>query len=529
MKIRNFNIIKGLLILMFISASCGESDELQLIEPDHRVVYTSEMDFDNTVEVFNSITFGDVSAGVVERTWTFPEGVVDIVGSEVDVTSKEDIVKAIFNVAGDHEVKLNQVYKGNVYVGDKQLNTKVVDTTIVVRVLTPISAEIKAYFINKDGSLGAELNLADDAKNEVTASGSVRFMHSHVGEPTNIFWDFKGGDPATLNVPDEEVDVKYKRMGIYDLQYIASRARPYGGDTISFKNLINVIPSTEPVDLEKVTDRNGKIALVYSREMDPTTINPNDFKIVLEHDGQMLSGNISETGVDPNEGNIVLLTLDSGLFNDDKVTISYVPGNLATLDLVKADAITDQKLEFDTFNILPDTSFDYSIEKSDISQWPYLWWGGVWGEFEHSISSANTFHGSKSLFINFKPQGGMILGHKDNLGNDALVQLKGGRTYELGMWIYVTEPFFTPGSYPLSSDVFLSDVRFYPTNWAFEAIPVTFNEEFPVGEWVYSSGYFTPAADMEVGFFIRGYNGGSDKNLKFYMDKISIAEVKLRP
>ncbi|MFD1315211.1 hypothetical protein [Namhaeicola litoreus] len=526
MKVRNFNILNWLFIMALIPAACGEEDDLKLIEPDHRVVYTSEMDFDNTVEINNSITFGDISPGVVERTWTFPEGVVDIVGSDSDITSNDDIVKAIFNVVGDHEVKLNQVFKGNVYVGTKNLNTKVIDTTIVVRVLSPISASIKAFSLNKDGSVGTELNMADNAENEITASRSVRFSFTSEGEPEVFDWTFEGGDPATIESADP-VDVKYKRMGIYDVSFIASRQRPFGGDTIHFDNLIKVIPSTEPVDLEKVSDREGDIGLVFSREMDPTTLNPVNFEVSIENNGNVFSPVISKVTVDENEGNIVRIALvGEQIYNDDIIKVSYTPGSLSTLDGVQADGFTDQQLIFNKINILDTSSdYDYSFENSTASNWPYMWWGGIWGEYDLQISSAKAQHGSKSAYIEFRPNGGMIIGHTNTAGDQITFPVEAGKTYEIGLWVYVED---LGENDPAG---FAPDIRFFwfpDTDWGVGGNP-TFSSDFSTGKWVYSSTFVQFSASGDKTFQIRGYNEANPKRLKFYMDNLSVSLAKLRP
>lgn len=524
------NFKKLYLYVGFITAALSfnacDNNEETFIEPNHRVVYTSEMDFDNKINVNEFLDFGDISAGVASRTWTFPEGVVDIAGSDNNLTATDDIVKAYFNKAGQYDVKLNQVFKGDAWVGT-ELRGKELDTTIMVTVLGPVSASINANLINDDGSLGAALNLSDMAENEVTASKSVRFTYSADGEPENFTWNLEGGDPTDVTDAAVETDVKYKKMGTYDLTFIASRERPYGGDTIHLKDVIKVIASTDPVDLEQVTNQDGKIALVFSREMDGSTLNKGDFTISIESGGTPLDNTISKATIDPVEGNIVLLEMASGqIYNNDVITVSYTPGFLATLDAVQATAFMDVPLVFTKVNILDVASdYDHSFENSTATNWPYMWWGGVWAEYDLEISDVRAQDGSKSAYIEFRPNGGMIIGHKNNAGDQITFPAEAGKDYEIGLWVFVED---LGNNDPAGFD---PDIRFFwwpDTNWAVGGNP-TFTSDFKTGEWVYSSTFVQFNETGDKTFQIRGYNEANPETLKFYMDNLSVSEVSLRP
>lgn len=525
----NFKKIKTYIwfiaVALFINACSDDSNELSLTEPNHRVVYTSQMDFENKINVNGEIDFGDISAGVASRTWTFPEGVVDIVGSDDDINSSKDIVKTIFNTVGEHSVHLNQVYKGDAFVGS-ELRGKELDTTIIVTVLGPVAATINANFINDDGSLGAALNIADMAENEVTASKSVRFTYSTDGAPEVFSWNFEGGDPTEVTPAPIETDVKYKKMGTYDVQFIASRARPYGGDTIYLKDFIKVIASTDPVDLEKVTDKDGKIALVFSREMDASTLNKENFSITIENGG-VITPTIKKATVDATEGNIILLELDNeAIYNNDVIKVSYTPGVLATLDAVNATSFTDEVLEFTKINILDvDSDYDYSFENSAASNWPYLWWGAPWDKYSLEISTTRAKEGNSSAYIELEPAGGMIMGHKDASGAFVTFPVTAGVSYEIGVWVYVED---LGTNDPTGFD---PDIRFFwgpGTNWAVGGNP-TFTSDFKTGEWVYSSTFVKFNLTGQTQFMIRGYNVANAETLKFYMDEISLSEASLRP
>ena len=53
-----------------------------------------------------------------------------------------------------------------------------------------------------------------------------------------------------MNAINEIVEIKYKRLGNYDLGFEASRPKPFGRSAIELTNYLKVIPSTKPVLIE---------------------------------------------------------------------------------------------------------------------------------------------------------------------------------------------------------------------------------------------------------------------------------------
>ncbi|MEM6698915.1 MAG: hypothetical protein AAF599_10995, partial [Bacteroidota bacterium] len=235
---------------LVILLGCGK-DELELKETSHRVIFTSEIDFENTIEINGRIDCGDVSSGVESRLWTFREGVVDILESENDVTSTESVVKTVFTEVGEFPVRLQQTFKEDAFSGTMQLGRDL-DTTILVTVLDTIVANIEAFYINEDGTAGEPLVLNDLANNEIFAARSVRYVYTGTGDPESITWITPGAAPAfsTTNTNTGlSIDVRYRFLGDYDVTVIPFRPRPNGRDTIAFQNFITVLPSTDPVNV----------------------------------------------------------------------------------------------------------------------------------------------------------------------------------------------------------------------------------------------------------------------------------------
>lgn len=524
MKKNNFNIFKIIVLSIIAFASCSK-DDLLVNEPSHRVIFTSEMDYENTVQVNGAISFGDVSAGVESRTWTFPEGVVDIEGSDDDVTSTEATVKAIFLEVGQFNVELNQVFKEDAFV-EETLRGKTLDTTIVVTVVDSMQPAIQAFYLNDDGSLGAELVLEDNAENEIPASQSIQFFYTGEGSPETVTWTLEGGSPSWAASPELEIEAKYRFLGTFDVAVAGYRQRPFGFDTLRYENLIKVIPSTDPVVIEEVTDRNGKIALVFNREIDPATIDPSEFSVSIENGTLMATPAFASVETAPNEGFIVLIELDGeSIYNDDIIKVSYIGNTLYSLDGVQADPFTDELLFFQKENILAtQTDIDYSFENTTLINYPYLGWGDPYDKYTNSIETGLAQDGSQCMKVVMDPNGGMIIGTVDDNGASITFPVVTGQTYEIGVWAYA-EDLGDPnvGLAP--------DLRFYwqpDIDFGIGPNP-EFNSNFPLNEWVYSRAFVEFTTNDPKTFQIRGFNASNPQSLTFYFDNFSLAKVTLRP
>ncbi|WP_298502939.1 hypothetical protein [uncultured Maribacter sp.] len=526
-----------LFVMSLLFVACEEQEELNLTDVNHRVIVTSEQDFANTINVGGDIDLGDISRGVESRTWTLPIN-GSIISGGTGQTSSENVIKAVFNKAGVYDVVLNQKFKGNVFRNEDSTtpsDTRELDTTIVVTVIDSITSVLKAHRINPDGSIGAEINLADDAEHELEASNSIRLSYTAIGEPQNINWSSEGGKPKLINQKDTEdfVDMRFNKLGSWDLQYIADRFRPTDADTLFFENVIKVIPSPAPVTLDRVAEREGKINLEFSREIDDATVNAANFTVRIENNTDemnpiVLNPTVSLASVDNDEATIVILEIDGAqIYNDDQVYISYTPGVLSTVDGKESEAITDALLTDFTplTNIYPETEYDYGFEVRNVEDFPFLGWQGPWGDFDLAIEFDKVRSGAKSLKVSLRPNGGMIV--QQNSGGSAVTfTLKAGTTYEFGYWMYIESDLTA-----LPTDTQSADIQVYPSDWGGPNLaPTTFTSDMATGEWVYHKQVFTNGGpDREVTWLLRGFNEFHDNALVFYWDDFFLAEVPVRP
>jgi hypothetical protein len=527
MKKINFKILQiFILAVIILVAGCKKNDLLiDVNEPSHRVIFTSEMDFENTIEINTTMSFGDISAGVKSREWTFPNDGVDIVDADNDQTSTEARVTALFTKVGQFEVKLHQVFDEDVFADGALQGATEMDTIILVTVLDEIEVSVVANYLNADGTLGAELNIADMAKNPIPASESVRFTFNGLGEPEFIRWNMDGGSPGTYVGRETTLDVKYKFLGTFDLEVIGTRSRPFGGDTLLLTDFIEVQPSTAPVVVDRLTDKDGNIAIEFNREVDPATLNASDFSVTIQNDFTVMPSFNSVT-IDADEGNIVVIELaGEDIYNDDTIKVTY-QGSLFSLDGIQADNFVDQELVFNKVNIFEmNSSVDYSFENSTDLNWPSAGWADPFDYYDIAISSDQAYDGLNSMLVNLPANESMAINHVDQNGDRVTFPVSTTKTYEMGVWVYV-EALGDP-SVGLSPDL-----RIYwdpDIDFGIGGNP-SFGVDFPLNEWIYSKAFVTfAAATGPQTPVLRAFNGSNPQAIKYYVDNMSLSEVTLRP
>ncbi|UXX77846.1 hypothetical protein N7E81_10750 [Reichenbachiella carrageenanivorans] len=508
------NILKNIMaatLLIWVVSACDDEYEAPNAGAKHSVVYSAEQSTGNQVQVYGTISFGDASAGILSREWSVEEGVGYIISDDSASTSDMSNIKVIFTEGGTQEVKLHQEFDGDFYVGTNVLNSSY-DTIISVTVLDYIKASIKANLLNDDGSLGAELTLSNGAKNQVTASKSVRFTYVSEGGPQQLDWAFDGGTPATVTYTSAQIvdgtadntDVQYKRMGTYGVQFIASRPRPFGADTVSFTDFIEVIGSTEPVTLDAVTEADDVIALDFSREMDASTIVTTDFSVVIVNGATTINPVVASAALDPDQGNVILVTLeDEMLYNSDDVTVTYTPGALSTLDGVAASAFSE-KVDFGASNVL---ALGGGMETGN---WSQVNWNGP--AITTQVAEIVTdFSRTGDASLHFKAADGQFAEAINN--TDAFAAIEDGKTYRLSYWIYVTSATGTGANNQVG--------LFLPNNWADQAQTAPYT--VTMNQWVYVSLEFSGKSTSTY-MYARVLDGA-----ELWVDDIELVAIEARP
>ncbi|MFY0600678.1 MAG: hypothetical protein JXR03_13480 [Cyclobacteriaceae bacterium] len=357
--LRNICLLIGIVIIY----SCSNDYELPGVQPNHFVVYLSEEFFENTIEVGTHVDFADVSQGVVSRTWSFPEGVVEINGQSVTTTS-ENRFRADFMKIGTFEVSLTQEYKGDAWIETEQVGA-VIDTTYTIEVIDSITAsfesEVLDYLLEPQGAI----TITDNGESEIEAGSSITYFVTSTGEPGSNTWYFEGGTPEVYEPTNQDnadtVTILYKSLGTYDIELISSRFRPRGSDTLSFTNAIKTIPSTAPILVSEASrvDRST-ISIAFSREIDTPPVGVGSkFDVTIRNNGTVINPSVASVRVDGTDATIVYLDIaDEMLYSSDTITFDYTP--TGDNDLVSLDFYTLDSFE----EISVDPNYDFMFDPS---------------------------------------------------------------------------------------------------------------------------------------------------------------------
>lgn len=515
MKKNIIKLIMGIFAFSLIFMVACDDNEINY-PVDHAYITTSFGNTANTIQVNGTMSFIDLSRGVKSRTWTFPENTVDT-GYNAIASSIQPVVKVRFTTPGQAEVHITQEFTDSVWAnGKKQVAT--FDSVIVVKVLD----SIRASFMAERALDLSELTLA--SMNEVIAGRVVNFTSTSTGEPTTMRWTITRQGGTSVELTGASVSNKFSVPGTYDVTLKASSQ--FGSSSVTLKDYIKIIPSTDPVTLDEVNrDAEDVIGLVFSRAIQtPTEINKTALTVSITNGGAPVSAQIlSVTKVD----NIVKIKLNTKIYSSDIIKVSYddTKGDLITEDAVNVKSFTDvQLMNFKVANLLAGTAYDYGFE-TPVTNWPNLPWGADWSMYTSTIST-NKFHsGTSSMYMEINALGGSIMGNKNATGFNTFT-LEGGKKYSIGVWIYMVDLGNTDPAESLQPDI-----RFYwqaNTDWSVPGI--TFTANFPKGVWVYKSITVTaPAAGGTNSITIRGYNAKNPSALKFYMDDITLTKIEDRP
>ena len=311
--------------VLFVLYSC--EDEYEAPGPEFSYPLALQSPTSVTVEVGNIAAMSDVSRGVVSRTWTAPEG-AQIANDNNARTSSAETVYIRFNQTGIFDVTLSSQFL------DPEVS---LDTAFSVTVLDSIKAAI-GYTTDP---IQHENDMYDlpSGKISIPAGSSVFYRDISIGAPDTHNWLFEGGDPGSTNrgAADSVVAVIYKRLGTFDVQLISSRVSPSGRpDTLIIEDFVEVIPSTEPVEVIRVTeDDRGRVQVFFSRGIDETTLGGTIGSFTLMVDGE--EAEINSVSINSSDESIVMIEPVQNIKNSQTATLTYTDGGILSTDVYEVD------------------------------------------------------------------------------------------------------------------------------------------------------------------------------------------------
>lgn len=355
--------LKGILIgLLTFSVGCQEDFVAPTTDPSSLYIITGYGTTSPIVQINGTESFADLSSGVLSRTWTFPGGEV------TDIATSEDANVAVtFYQIGTHTVTLNHTFADNPWnwVDSTRSSSTTLDSTIMVTVVDSVRASLSAFYVNDDGTDGSALDLSSGTVNQLPAGELIRFKQSSGGAPNTFRYQAAGASPSMvlINDADSVVDIKYKRLGFYDLAFEASRPKPVGADELVLEDFLEVVPSTKPVDIERIGRYSAEsIYIAFSRVMaSPSASEISNFTVralnTVRNDLGIPSAFDEELPIvdislgQGEEDNYIILHLGDQVYNSDRILVSYDGGSISTADGVDLLAFDEEELAFDIDNL----------------------------------------------------------------------------------------------------------------------------------------------------------------------------------
>ncbi len=531
-----------LMLSAMIFTACQEEFDAPSKTPSNVHVTTGFNNASPIVQINGFETFADLSPGVKSRLWTFPGG--DVTNVE---TSKEAVLRVQFLKTGNYEVTINQEFHENPW--DWRTNSfrtsNINDSTIYVTVVDSIKSQLKIFYVDINGEDSTKLNLADGALNQLMAGEVIRIKHTTIGAPTLFEFESEGSTMVSIFEEDSVVDMKFKRLGSYGFEFTASRTKPLGSNSVSFENLIEVIPSTRPVVLESIYRHDpNTVGLVFSRSIADPSSNAADFSVRaknrvtsalgIPNDFNKLLPITEVTTAAGDEDNIVLIRLDDQLYNSDSVFVSYTGAVLASTDGIAIDQFTEELLIFDRVNRAAQyggfenlgagwKQFDESGPRTDAG----------YGEF--SFSTENPHSGDYSLWLstdrdeNDNAEWIEVVVDVDLTSADAAfaynaVAVEEGDKFYISYYIYVVE------TNPIGPDVWeASSMYLWLMADKLKIVEFRSNKAtHPIGEWVKIDGVWGGIDGATGSAVLRPYFR-SIGNITVFIDDLEIYEYEERP
>ncbi|UXX79375.1 hypothetical protein N7E81_18650 [Reichenbachiella carrageenanivorans] len=523
----------GLMVL--VAGSCEEDIEPKGTNPSHRVFYTNQATNDNTVNVGGRIDFADVSQGVTSREWSFPES------AELEGTTTDAQVSAFFTEAGSFQVGLHQEFSDSAYAerGVDKLGM-VLDTVLNVTVLPLVDVtKLSAKLLNRDGSLGADVKLESESQTEIFAGSTLRFSYEAIGDPTDITGVIDGGALSNADVVNHTFDVKFGGLDTYDLTVFFKREQPVSTDTVAYTNFIKTISSPDPVSLISIYDKEGKIAVEYSRDLLSSSVSASDFTAeIATKAGPVITPVVSGAALDPDNGAVVLLTLkDDEVYSDDEVTVSFKAGTLMSADIKAADAFTDQDLEHQGANLFADSNWDYGFEQTTAVDWvdqDVYGWLAANDNFTAVTSTTQVHEGTVSMKITVDAGNGPTGIMPKNASDGSVHTFTTDNEIQVrqSAWVYVE-------SAPAGGNCLMRlRMAAYQFPWGQQTPMCAFTDgsggfatALPIGEWVQIEQIFTANITASEGvptMIISPVNSGAT-DLVFYLDDMVLEVWNPRP
>lgn len=532
---KNIFLISVVLIASFWA--CQDDDYDAPNEFSDVGIYTSQGLSPLAINIFDYITFANLSQGYTHHEWTIDEGNFFIEGPfawrdsmEVyeeriinpgETTSTEKTINVYFKQSGFQNVRMFNIFDeyvefrgfqdGAPYtMKSENVNGKwVIDTTFTVKVYDTIIPEIEVR------QAGALLDLESTDTIYVEAGDVLEFTDvTTIGEPTGRFWwvrtpSIEGVEPETVASSNQEVaNIVFKKLGVFEAGVNVTRSGqniPGDGETLVIERPIKVIPSSKPFELTGTIaeQEDETIRIPFNGEFAPFFNAEAFFEVKVN--GTLFP--IASVAVNDDDATFIDIVLQDPIYRPDVITVSLLDGSgIQSTDTRTPVSFTDVPVAMHDVNLLG-PNFG-SFEDAGASWQPFApAWGANQGGLEWTTERA--YHGDYSMK--------MTMTNGERCAAEAYLDqpiiFEPGVTYEVKYWLYIESTTNRPGSFALW---FLNQ---WAQHWG--------NINQPVGQWVEMSYEITDWSPLARLYHRINPVAGAD--MVVYFDNFYIVKKEERP
>ncbi|WP_281987160.1 hypothetical protein [Aquimarina aggregata] len=419
----------------------------------------------------SEVEFRDLSILASGRTWTFPEGAVDILGSDNDTTTDLEVFSVTFRRTGPVDVLLEPVFDGPV-------PDEVATETFTFNALDQIAASfsVDLPIVNNAFQVEAGTEVTFTNTSTETESAEWRVINTTTGREEDL-------------ITTTDLVFQFKALGEYIVGLRAFDDAPFSSSISAVQ--VRVIPSSQPLVPDTDIDENeaGQIILKYSRDLDVTTLDPIS-SFTLTVDGAPAT--ITSVAIDPDNLSNIIITPEVNIKNTQTATLAYTVTSLTSTDAATAESLPETAINAFTPNLFV---LDPTFEEGPI-QWGTPFGNNTDGVVRELVSPGNNSNNAMGITVNTDTNAQVAIG--------GAVELKAGSRITL-KFDYLLPTTWTGGEW---------NTRMYPAG--------AFNDDFRTfhgtccgliadGEWhtrtvplVGSGGAGTVVSeDMTVSFFLQ--------------------------
>jgi hypothetical protein len=529
-----------LILIAFISllfTSCAD-DEYEAPNTFSDVGFYTGAGQSNTLQlnIYDYLSFLDLSQGYTEHSWTIEEGNNFLEGAinsretsfekyivnDGDTISEEKSAHVLFNKSGLQKVRLRNVFNDSVtfrgYNGERgeytmssvrEGNSWVIDTTFVVKVFDTIIPQIEVR------QFGAIVDYTSTDTIYVEAGDKVQFIdQTTIGEPTGRFWSIraKGGTQEVVaSSSAQEADIVFKKLGHFNARITANRTGqnvPGDSETYDLISPFKVIPSSQPfVIFGTIIEKEDEtIQVPFNGEFAPFLNKESFFKVTVND----IVFNVASVTINPDDSTILDIVLEDKIYRPDVIKVSLLDGSgLESTDTRTPVAFSDEVVKMHDVNLIPsdisglETGMGWSV------------WNAAHGTPERSNEQAAS--GDYSMKLTMTP--GMAWTAAQAILPDAIA-LDGTKTYTLRYDMYID-----------ASTTVRPDVggMFLITNWGWQ-FWMDYKDEnlVPTAQWVTKEIDYKSGAAFTK-FYLRFSSQANNSNATVYYDNFYFVEKEVRP